>query len=356
MTNYVSSISVFEQNGQAYVISWQAQTMPQSLAYEIEDEYGRMISGSIETSTDFTLPKLGVGYYHLRLQAKDDKQDSLIIIAPQKAYMEAKKIEPQTPINSLKQLRQVLQEKSDLHYLFSFPRFADLAAIYRLGLFSENNNAEVSEYALFLALKKQYKINRDFQDWSTRCYDFNKINSYKCKEFARQNTKSIEQAAGIIAEVQTYLQKSKNYLHRQGKKVISYLSMLTAADYQSFEGWQNKKMLLNKLCKKNKNYAPYDSQMLTDNFYHPIIEKIRIAMQDTDVLVISDFECLEQNICEDFPFPDKKEKYDTGILLAILKIESRRNRCVVMATTTSEISADFLAQSQKNGIIFCAQE
>lgn len=352
MTNYVSLISVFEQNGQAYILSWQTQTMPQSLAYEIEDEYGRIISGSIETSTDFTLPKLGVGYYHLRLQDKDNQQDSLIIIAPQKAYETHTTITPQPPINSLKQLRQVLQEKSNLHYFFPFPRFADLAAIYRLGLFSENNNADVSEYALFLALKKQYKINRDFQDWCNRCYDFNKINSYKCKEFARQNSKNIAQAAGIIAEVQTYLQKSKNYLHRQGNKVISYLSMLTAADYQSFEGWQNKKILLSKPCRKNKNYVPYDSQMLTENFYCPIIEKIRIAMQETDVLMINDFECLERNICENIPFSDKEEKYNTDILLAILKIESRRNRCAIMATTTSEISADFLIQSQKSGIIF----
>ena len=356
MSNYVSTVSVFEQNGQAFVLSWQEQNLPQSFAYEIEDEYGRIISGNIKTSKDFILPKLAVGYYHLRLQAKTDKQDSLIIIAPQKAYGTHTIIKPQPPINSLKQLRQVLQEKTDLHYLFPFPRFADLAAIYRLELFAENNNAEVSEYALFLALKKQHKINRDFQDWCNRCYDFNKINSYKCKEFARQNTRSIEQAAGIIAEVQTYLQKSKNYLHRQGNKVVSYLSMPTAADYQSFEGWQNKKMLLSKPCRKNKNYVPYDSQILTDNFYHPIIEKIRIAMQDTDVLVISDFECLEQNICDDFPFSDKKEKYDTDVLLAILKIESRRNQCQIMAATTSELSADFLAQSQNCGIIFYAQE
>lgn len=354
MTNYVSSISVFEQNGQDFVVSWQAQNLPPILAYEIEDEYGRIIKGNIETSKDFILPKLGVGYYHLRLQDKDNKQDSLILIAPQKTYEAHTTISAQTPINSLKQLRQVLQEKSDLHYLFPFPRFADLAAIYRLQLFSENNKADISEYALYLALKKQHKINRDFQDWCNRCYDFNKINSYKCKEFARQNQKSIEQAAGIIAEVQSYLQKSKNYLHRQGNKVVSYLFMLTAADYQSFEGWQNKKMLLNKPCRKNKNYVPYDSQMLTDNFYHPIIEKIRIAMLDADYLMIEDFECLAQNICEDFPFPDKKEQYDTDVLLAILKIESRRNQCQIMATTTSELPADFLAQSQNSGIIFCA--
>ena len=352
MTNYIPSISVFEQKGQAFVLKWQIQNLPLSFAYEIEDEYGRIISGNIETSKDFTLPKLGVGYYHLRLQADDNKQDSLIIIAPQKALALQTTITQQTPINSLKQLRQVLQEKSDLHYQSPFPRFADLAAIYRLQLFVENNHAEVSEYALFLALKKQHKINRDFQDWCNRCYDFNKINSYKCKEFARQNSNSIEQAAGIIAEVQTYLQKSKNYLHRQGNKVVSYLSMPTAADYQSFEGWQNKKMLLNKPCRKNKNYVPYDSQILAENFYHPIIEKIRNAMQETDALVISDFDCLEQNICEDFPFSDKKEKYDTDILLAILKIESRRNQCAIMATATSDISAEFLALSQKSGIIF----
>lgn len=356
MLNYVSTVSVFEQKGQAFILSWQAQNMPQMLAYEIEDEYGRIIKGSIETTKDFTLPKLGVGYYHLRLLTEDDSQDSLLIISPQKAYETQIRIKPQTPINSLKQLRQVLQEKSDLHYLFPFPRFADLAAIYRLHMFAENNNAVVSEYALFLALKKQYKINRDFQDWCNRCYDFNKINSYKCKEFARQNQKSIKQAAGIIAEVQTYLQKSKNYLHRQNCKVISYLSMLTAADYQSFEGWQNKKMLLNKPCRKNKSYVPYDSQMLRDVFYHPIIEKIRIAMLGADFLMIEDFETLEQNICEDFPFPDKKEKYDTDALLAILKIESRRSQCAIMATTTSELSADFLAQSQNSGIIFCEQE
>lgn len=356
MSNYVSPISVFEQNGQDFVLSWQTQTLPQNLTYEIEDEYGRIINGNIETSKDFALPKLGVGYYHLRLLHQNNKQDSLIIIAPQRAYETHTIIKPQTPINSLKQLRQVLQEKSNLHYLSPFPRFADLAAIYRLQLFSKNDKADVSEYALFLALKKQYKINRDFQDWCNRCYDFNKISSYKCKEFARQNTKNIEQAAGIIAEVQTYLQKSKNYLHRQGNKVISYISMLTAADYQSFEGWQNKKMLLSKPCRKNKNYVPYDSQMLTDNFYHPIIEKIRIAMLDADYLMIEDFECLAQNICEDFPFPDKKEKYDTDVLLAILKIESRRNQCQIMATTTSELSADFLVQSQKSGINFCVQE
>lgn len=356
MTNYISPISVFEQNGQAFILSWQAQTLPQSFVYEIEDEYGRIINGNIETSTDFTLPKLGVGYYHLRLQAKDDKQDSLLIVAPQKAYMEAKKIEPQTPINSLKQLKQVLQEKSDLHYIFPFPRFADLAAIYRLQLFSENNKTDIFDYALFLALKKQHKVNRDFQDWCNRCYDFNKINSYKCKEFARQNQKNIEQAAGIIAEVETYLQKSKSYLHRQNRNVISYLSMLTSADYQSFEGWQNKKMLVNKLCKKNKNYVPYDSQILAENFYYPIIEKIRKAMLETDILVVEDFECLEKNICENFPFPDKIEQYDTSVLLAILKIESRRNQCGIMATTTSEISAEFLSQSQKSGIIFCGQE
>ena len=352
MTNYISSISVFEQNGQAYTLSWQKNNLPQSLAYEIEDEYGRIIKGNIETSKDFILPKLGVGYYHLRLQTKDDKQDSLIIIAPQKAYTSQTTIELQTPINSLKQLRQVLQEKTDLHYFFPFPRYADLAAIYRLGLFSENNNADVSEYALFLALKKQYKINRNFQDWCNRCYDFNKINSYKCKEFAHQNQKKIKQAAGIISEVEAYLQKSKKYLRRQNRKIISYPSMLTAADYQSFEGWQNKKMLLSKPCQKNKNYVPYDSQILAENFYQPIIEKIRNAMLGADVLMIEDYDCLEQNICENFPFPEKREKYDTSVLLAILKIESRRNQCIITAATTGEISSDFLMQSQRSGIIF----
>ena len=84
----------------------------------------------------------------------------------------------------------------------------------------------------------------------------------------------------------------------------------------------------------------------------PIIEKIRNAMLGADVLMIEDYDCLEQNICENFPFPEKREKYDTSVLLAILKIESRRNQCMITATTTGEISSDFLMQSQRSGIIF----
>ena len=356
MCKYISPIIVFEQNGQDYVISWQTSALPQSLAYEIEDEAGRIINGTADTKKDFTLPKLGVGYYHLRLRAENIDTDSLIIIAPTKAYVASAIITPQSPINSLKNLRQVLQEKSDLHYQFPFPRFADLAAVYRRHLSFAIPSEPDNEQALFLALKSRHKINQNFQDWCNRCYDFNKINSYKCKEFAKENQAAINQAASILAEVDTYLQKSKAYLHRQGRKVIAYVSNLTAADYQSFEGWQNRKLLKNKLCVADKNFVPYDSQSLKENFYRPIIAKVRAAMQGSDVLYIADFAGLEKNLCTDFPFPDKEETYASQALLAILKIESRRHRCAIMATTSSKLSAEFLAQCQASGIIFCVPE
>lgn len=352
MSKYISPIIVFEQNGQTYTVFGQSSDMPQSFAYEIEDEAGRIINGVADTDKDFILPKLDVGYYHLRLHAENIDTDSLLIIAPMKAFQASTIITPQSPISSLKHLRQVLQEKSDLHYHFPFPRFADLAAIYRRHLSFAAPQEPDSKQALFLALKSRHKINRDFQDWCNHCYDFNKINSYKCKEFAKENQEAVNQAASILAEVDTYLQKSKAYLHRQGRKVIVYISRLTAADYQSFEGWQNRKILKNKPCITDKNFVPYDSQNLMENFYRPIIEKVRAAMQGSDVLYIADFAGLEKNLCSDFPFPHKKEQYDTDVLLAILKIESRRHQCSIMATTTLELSAEVIIKSQNSGIIF----
>lgn len=353
MSKYIPTLITFSITGKDYEISWQdTSDLPDVLEYEIEDEFGKIILGTCQSKEKITLPRLTVGYYHLRLKREQILQDSLLLIAPQKAYYQEKIPEiTHQPISSLQELKSVLQQKEDLHYEVPFPKFSDLLKAFNLPDIQINQKLLPSDLALFLSLKSQYKINRDFQDWSNCCYDFNKINSYKSKDFAKKNETLLLKAESVIEKLQDYLSQSMAFLHKQQKNVISYISMPMAEDYQSFLGWKNRKMLLNKQCKNNLQYVPYDSLIIKENFYNTFIEKVRHAMQQADALFIKNYETLEKNICTNFPFPDKEEKYDTDVLLAILKIESHRHQCMVMANKIN-VSDVFFAQSQKNGIIF----
>ena len=86
MKEYIPIISVFEQNGQNYVLSWKNGNLPPKVYYEIEDEYGRIIDGEASTAAPFSLPKLGAGYYRIRLKEADEEQTALLIISPQQAF------------------------------------------------------------------------------------------------------------------------------------------------------------------------------------------------------------------------------------------------------------------------------
>lgn len=353
MREYIPSLITFNITGKDYEIAWQnASNLPNNLEYEIEDEFGKIILGTCNITQKIKLPRLGIGYYHLRIKKEQILQDCLLLISPQRAYV--KQDIPnmnKNPISSLKELQSVLQQKTDLHYFSPFPQFADFQSVFNLDLIQGETELLPSDLALFLSLKSQYKINQNFQDWSNCCYDFNKINSYKSKDFAKKNIHLLLKAESVIEKLQAYLRQSIEFLHKQHKKVISYISMPMAEDFQSFLGWKNRKMLLSKQCKNQKQYVPYDSLIMKENFYAPFIEKIRYAMQYADFLIIKDYETLEKNICLNFPFSDKEEKHETDVLLAILKIESHRHQCTVIAQTSENISKNFLDISKKNGIV-----
>ena len=134
--------------------------------------------------------------------------------------------------------------------------------------------------------------------------------------------------------------------------MIAYADSLTYVDYQSFLGWRDRKILCTKPCKANKTKVAYMPETGVKIFYDIFIRNIRDFMAFADVLVLKDFASLEKNICENAPFPDKEINYDFATLLAILKIESQRNRCGIWTASAINISEKVKRKAQESGIIF----
>ena len=357
MSGILPPVITFEQNGKDFTVSFSdANNLPQELEYEIEDEYGRIITEKNPKAPQITLPKLGVGYYHLQIKSAHERQNCLLIVAPQKAYLLSKKIElVSSPAKKLKALYQALLDKTDFHYQVPFPDFAEIMKLYRLKNFAAQKTEileDKKDFALFLALKEKYAINPDFANWCNCCYDYNKINSYKSKEFSRQNPEILAKTEGCVAHLHLLLDEVQTYLHKHKKNMIAYADSLTYVDYQSFFGWRDRKFLCTKPCKADKTKVAYMTETGVENFYDIFIRNIRDFMAFADILALKDFASLEKNICENAPFPDKKISYDFTALLAILKIESQRNRCSIWTTSLAGLSKEAKRKAQESGIIF----
>ena len=78
LQNLLPPVSTFRLDGTPMQLPL-PQDFPTPLAYEIEDEYGRIITGQTAGSADFPLPRLSAGYHLLRFSAEGNQQNRLFV-------------------------------------------------------------------------------------------------------------------------------------------------------------------------------------------------------------------------------------------------------------------------------------
>lgn len=340
-------------------------SFPSSLDYEIEDEYGRIIRGKILQPDPFLLPRLNAGYHLLRLFAEEFRAEALLIIAPLQAYNPSidYALNYVVPFNSFKTLRQHLASTplDSLHLTAPFPCAADLKAFYRL-LFRQppsNQSADYEyEHALYLALRAQLPVNQDYNDWANNCFDYNKMTSFKTKEFAKKFAEKIALAGSALSEVERCLQEIATFCRRRLGRIYAHINLPLAVEYTSFIAWRDRKLLLakNLALPDCKNFVPYSPESLASARYEPFIRLMRSNMSHADILCFDQPLGLVEQLCLDAPFADKLLHYDLPALLAIAAIESHRHRCRIAALDSAKITSTLREQFVSYGIKFISPE
>lgn len=357
----LSPVYTFTLDGTAPGIALPADVSELSarLKYEIEDEYGRKIGGEFLTASHLSLPRLNAGYHHLKISGENLLSEALLLVAPPKVYRsENKKLSWQPPINNFKSLRRMLSDDNltELHYAYPFPCEEDLAVFFRLIQKKnpplKNDITYDKEQALYLALQSQMPINKDFADWVNNHYDYNKMNSFKTKEFAKKQADLVALGELALKEVDVCLQDITAFCRRRRCPVCIHIDMPLAVNYHEFRAWRDRKLLLSKqvALPDYSDYVPYNPQALENAFYEPFISLIRRSMAHADVLCFDNPSSLCRISCLDAPFPDKIIKYNLSALLAIIAIESNRSRCAVTAFNTPELSDELKACFTDYGI------
>lgn len=320
------------------------------LAYEIEDEDGRKICGSLAKTPLWTLPRLNAGYHHLKISGENFLSEALLLVAPPKMYSGSHcRLSEKSPANNFKALRRQLSDENltELHYSAPFPCDEDLAVFFRLiqkkNPQTEENVSGRNEQALYLALQSQMPINKDFNDWANNHYDYNKISSFKTKEFAKRHPDLTALGELALKEVDDCLRDITSFCRRRNCPVCVHLDMPLAVNIHSFKAWRNRKILLAKQLSAPDlaDYVPYNPQALENAFYEPFILLLRQSMAHADVLCFDNPLFLRQISCQDAPFPDKKIEYDLSALLAMIAIESNRFRCLIAAADSPELTDEF---------------
>lgn len=341
------------------------QDFPTPLAYEIEDEYGRIITGQTVGSADFPLPRLSAGYHLLRFSVAEFQAETLLIVAPLQTY-KASDTSPLTyaePFNNFKSLRQNLSREplDSLHITAPFPCAADLKSFYRQLFRQPQEKAKTEfepEHALYLALRSQYPVNQDYNDWANNCFDYNKITSFKTKEFAKKSADKIAVAALALSEVDTCLREIAAFCRRHNGSVYVHSNLPLAAEYADFIAWRDRKLLLakNLALPDYPNYVPYSPEALAAARYEPFIRLLRQNMSHADVFCFDNPQSLAGQFCLDAPFDNKFLQYDLEALLAITAIESHRHRCRIAALQTGDLALQIKEQFASFGVEFILPE
>lgn len=344
----LSPVYAFILDGTAPTIALPAEISERGspLKYEIEDEYGRKINGDFSAAPALLLPRLNAGYHHFKISGENLSSEALLLAAPSKMHKsEVTKFLWQQPVNNFKSLRRILSvnDLKALHYNYPFPCEEDLAVFFRLiqkkSPCLENNISDYKEQALYLALQSQMPINKDYADWANNHYDYNKINSFKTKEFAKKQADLVALGELALKEVDFCLRDITAFCRRRDCPVCIHIDMPLAANFREFRAWRDRKLLLSKQLSFSgySDYVPYNPQALEKAFYEPFITLIRQSMAYADVLCLDKPEYLWQIPCLDMPFPDKIIEYNLSALLAIIAIESNRSRCPVVALNKPEL-------------------
>lgn len=333
--------------------------------YEIEDEYGRIIKGSITKTEKFQLPRLNAGYHLLRLSVGKLNAETLLIVAPYKAYCPPVEyaLDYAKPFNNFKTLRQHLTSEplNSLHLTVPFPCAADLKAFYRL-LFRQPPVEPTANFdedlALYLALRAQYPVNQDYNDWANNCFDYNKITSFKTKEFAKKYSDKIALAGTALSEVERCLQEIAAFCRRRSGRVYAHVNLPLAVEYTDYVAWRDRKLLLpkNLTLPDSQNFVPYNPEALAKARCEPYIRLLRSNMSHADILCFDKPQFLAEQLCNDAPFSDKVLQYDLQALLAITAIESHRCRCQVIALDKETLSPVLREQFTSFGIKFILPE
>ncbi len=362
--NLLPPVCTFRLDGTLMQLSL-PQDFPAPLAYEIEDEYGRIITGQIAAPADFSLPRLSAGYHLLRLSAPEFQAETLLIIAPLQTF-KASEFSPLTygePFNNFKSLRQKLSREplDSLHITVPFPCAADLKSFYRQLFRQPQEEAKADfepEHALYLALRSQYPVNQDYNDWANNCFDYNKITSFKTKEFAKKSADKIAVAALALSEVDTCLREIAAFCRRHNGSVYVHSDLPLAVEYTDFIAWRDRKLLLakNLALPDYPNYVPYSPEALAAARYEPFIRLLRQSMSHADVFCFDRPNALAEQLCLDAPFEDKLLQYDLKTLLAITAIESHRHHCRIVALRSKELASGTKEQFAAYGIDFISPE
>lgn len=357
----LNSVYTFFLDGSAPAIALPEDVFvsPSRFEYEIEDEYGRKICGGFSAVPLLSLPRLNAGYHHLRVSGENLSSQSLLLVAPPKMYKSGTtKLAWQSPADSFKSLRRILSDNNltALHYAHPFPCEEDLAMFFRLLQKKKTQLKQIlgenKEQAVFLALQSQMPVNKDYADWANNHYDYNKINSFKTKEFSKKRTDLVALGELALNEVNGCLRDIAAFFRRRNCPVCAHLNMPLAANIHDFKAWRDRKLLLSRQLSlpECSDYVPYNPQALENAFYEPFIMLIRQSMANADVLCFDNPFSLCQISCLDAPFPDKIIKYNLSALLAIVSIESNRSRCSVSALNVPELSDGLKTRLMNCGI------
>ena len=328
--------------------------------YEIEDETGRIITGKFSAAESIPLPRLGVGYYHFKIFNTEKYAECLLIISPLQIYKKTdlEEIKYHQPITGFRELRHKLSDDNllSLHYMVPFPQEDDLLIFYRL-LQKKHPSLEYIDIAdknkaLYLALKASGHLNNDFNSWANQCYDYNKINSFKNKEFADKQADLVSLGKLALNEVDVCMRDITNYCHRHNYITCAHIDFPLAVDYQRYQAWRDRRILLTKKLTDERfsNYVPYNPEMLAEAYYEPFISLIRHAMTYADILFFDNPTALHSVLCQDSPFPDKQIHYDLSAILSIIAIESHRSKCMV-AAKSQELTSELRQQLADYNII-----
>lgn len=225
--------------------------------------------------------------------------------------------------------------------------------------FQREGGEESRAHGTFEAIRSRHAPRRGAADWAFWPGPFRDPASAEVAAFAARHPEQIEFHQYIQWQAQMQLAALGRRSMELGLKLGLLQTLPLAVDAAGFETWYHQRLFA-------KSDEPVPSAVgrepliiparLRESAYVSFIAMLRAAMEHAGAIRLNRLAALDR-LCWTRAGADPAEpvtvRYPVADLLAIIALESRRNRCMVFGDVEDGMSAGFLDAARKRGIHFC---
>lgn len=233
--------------------------------------------------------------------------------------------------------------------------------------FVKEKGEKFQNICLFEVLLEKYSMDGTVNDWRYWPYNYDKIRSFHTREFAQMNKGLIDFYAYCHWLADLQLKEASDLCSELKMKVGMYLDSPIGAASSGVEVWENRSVFAENMGVgapadpmrprgQSWGFAPYHPQKLKMAYYEPFIHQIRENMRYAKALRIDHAMGLMRLFWVYFVKKNPVVQgayvyYNMRDMVAILSIESHRNKCLVIGEDLGTVPAGFREYMFEHGLL-----